>query len=267
MANVDVVAKQPASRRAVVKKKVRKKRKKGVSSSQKGFGFERKLAVIFGKWWTAGERDDVFWRTDGSGSRATSRARRGKRTRFQYGDMTFTDPIGQPLIEAFSFEFKNYKTYDLLSALSPTDPNKSWLVFWAEAGIDAKLSEREPILITKKNQHKVLMWMPKPLFVTLYSLGFRPYPRMFIELKAQTVRLKLNKTVDIPQHCVVGILFDDFIAQVDPQIFKEMLYATGRAQRIGSTSNTGDATTAAAEAARDYGEETGSDAGSSSSTS
>jgi len=245
-------------KRAVAKKKV-KKRKKGVNSSQKGFGFERKLAVIFGEWWTKGERDDVFWRTDGSGSRATSRARKGKLTRFQYGDMTFTDPIGQPLIEAFSFEFKNYKTYDLLSAFSPTDPNKSWLVFWAEAGIDAKLSEREPILITKKNQHKMLMWVPKNLFNTLYSYGFRPHPRMFIDLKAQTVRLKQNKTVDIPQQRVVGVLFDDFIEQVDPQMFKEMLYVTGRSQRIGFESNAGDAAEDAEAAAGDFREATGGD--------
>ena len=249
------------SEAAAPKKKPKAKTKrKGVNGAQKGFGFERKLAVIFGEWWSEGARDDIFWRTDGSGSRATSRAKRGKKTRFQYGDMTFTDPVGQPLIEAFNFEFKNYKTYDLLSAFAQTDPNKSWLVMWTEGRVDADLSHREPILITKKNQHKMIMWMPHGLYYALHSAGYRPHPRMFVQLAEQTVRLKQGKKVDIPEHCVVGLLFDDFIENVDPRMFEELLYVTNRAQRGGSPAN---AAGAAETTARSDGEATSSASGSS----
>lgn len=258
----------PRKKRAPVKKakkkaKKKKAKRKRVRSSEKGFGFERKLAVIFSKWWTEGERDDIFWRTEGSGSRATSRAKRGKKTRYQYGDMTFTDPIGQPLIEAFNFEFKNYKTYDLLSVFAQTDPNKSWLVMWTETLVDAKLSSREPILITKKNQHKMIMWVAKDLFLELYSWGFRPYPRVYIDLKAQTVRMKKGKSVDIHSHCVYGFLFDDFLEIMDPRTMEELIYVTNRAKRIRDTG----VSAAPSEAAEgDDGEASSSSAGSSSAT-
>ena len=271
MDDLDVGVARSTQRRKKVQKKAAaekkakpKAKKKRVGSSAKGFGFERKLSVIFSEWWTEGERDDVFWRTEGSGSRATSRAKRGKMTRFQYGDMTFTDPIGQPMIEAINFEFKNYKTYDLLSAFTQTDPNKSWLVFWAETRVDAALSGRTPVLITKKNQHKMIMWMPRALFNALYSFGFHPYPRMLVELKEQTVRMKKGKSVDIPQHCVVGVLFDEFLEAVDPRMFEELLYATGCAKRAGDAAVR---RSDAEEAAGSIGEETNSSSGGSSSTS
>jgi hypothetical protein len=246
------------------KKKPKTKKRKRVSGATKGFGFERKLAVKFGLWWTEGDRDDVFWRTEGSGSRATSRAKRGKKTRFQYGDMTFTDPIGMPLIEAFNFEFKNYRTYDLLSAFAQTDPNKSWLVMWAEARIDALLSRREPILITKKNQHDMIMWMPRELFIDLYSCNFRPYPRVLVELKAQSVRMKKGNSIEIPQHAVYGVLLDDFFETMDPRVVEELLYGTNRATRT-EDSRVPAAPSAAAE--RDDAEAASSSSGGSSSNS
>lgn len=208
----------------------RKKRRS--NSSAKGSGFERKLAVVFSEWWTEGERDDVFWRTEGSGSRATSRAKRGKMTRFQYGDMTFTDPIGQPLIDAISFEFKSYKSYELLSVFKQTDPNKSWLEFWCETLVDAELSQREPVLITRQNNHENIMWVGWDFSYDLVgACGFDPSPRMLLHLKSQRVRMKHNKTYDLEGQIVVGFLLSDFLDVIDPIALKEMLYDTGRATR------------------------------------
>lgn len=44
----------------------------------KGSVFEREICKALGRWWTDGERDDIFWRTAGSGARATCRLERGK---------------------------------------------------------------------------------------------------------------------------------------------------------------------------------------------
>jgi len=41
----------------------------------KGSSFEREICTILSKWWTNNERDDVFWRTAGSGARATTRSK------------------------------------------------------------------------------------------------------------------------------------------------------------------------------------------------
>ena len=72
----------------------------------KGGDFEREVSRLLSLWWTEGARDDVFWRTSASGGRATSRAQAFKRTRYEYGDITFTDPIGKPLLDVTVIEAK-----------------------------------------------------------------------------------------------------------------------------------------------------------------
>ena len=74
--------------------------------NQKGASFERKIAKELSLWWTDGERDDVFWRTSQSGGRATQRNKSGKATAGSYGDIMAVDPIGQPLLDVFTFELK-----------------------------------------------------------------------------------------------------------------------------------------------------------------
>lgn len=73
----------------------------------KGGQFERDFSRQLSLWWTKGERDDIFWRTAGSGARATVRTKKGKSTAGQYGDITATDPDGKLLIDNILFELKN----------------------------------------------------------------------------------------------------------------------------------------------------------------
>ena len=72
----------------------------------KGSNFEREICKLLSLWWTDGKRDDVFWRTSGSGARATTRSKTKQRTFGQYGDVQATDPIGQPLIDVCTIEIK-----------------------------------------------------------------------------------------------------------------------------------------------------------------
>ncbi len=56
---------------------------------------------------TDGERTDLFWRSSQSGGRATTRRKTNRTTAGSYGDMTWTDPLGIPLLSCFTFELKN----------------------------------------------------------------------------------------------------------------------------------------------------------------
>jgi len=47
---------------------------KEVMEMAKGGEFERDISRFLSRWWTYGERDDVFWRTSASGARATTRS-------------------------------------------------------------------------------------------------------------------------------------------------------------------------------------------------
>lgn len=74
--------------------------------SSKGSEFERKISKKLSLWWSNNERDDIFWRSQCSGGRATQRKKTGKTTANQEGDLTAMDPIGQPLIDFCSIELK-----------------------------------------------------------------------------------------------------------------------------------------------------------------
>lgn len=72
----------------------------------KGGSYENEIARQLSLWFTNGERDDVFGRSDGSGSRFTSRWKKGKNTANQHGDIAAMDAIGEPLIKIWSIEVK-----------------------------------------------------------------------------------------------------------------------------------------------------------------
>lgn len=72
----------------------------------KGSIYERQICRKLSLWWTNNSRDDVFYRSDSSGARATSRNFRGRKTSGQYGDVAASDPVGEPLIDLFTIELK-----------------------------------------------------------------------------------------------------------------------------------------------------------------
>jgi hypothetical protein len=74
--------------------------------SSKGGEFERDTSRVLSLWWTGGEREDIFWRTSASGARAKSGALAAKQTKYEHGDITFTDPTGTPLLDLLVIEAK-----------------------------------------------------------------------------------------------------------------------------------------------------------------
>ena len=73
----------------------------------KGSAFERDVCKALSIWWTGdNRRDDVFWRTSGSGGRARRRSKSDRTTFGQHGDIQAVDPIGQPLLDVVTIECK-----------------------------------------------------------------------------------------------------------------------------------------------------------------
>ena len=196
------------------------------SKRQKGSAFEREMATAFSLWWTDGERDDIFWRTQGSGGRATNRAKKGKKTCYQYGDMTFTDPIGKPLIEYASFEFKFHKKFSLLGVLHNVGFQVDWMVSWAKAWRDAELSQRTPILITKQNQGQPVMWVPNNAMDGALN-PIDPASSLKIHIKEQTVEITREKDkmkrekVELPAQVVWGFLLAEFFEFMKREHFED----------------------------------------------
>ena len=74
-----------------------------MAKASKGSAFEREISKSLSLWYTEGERDDIFWRSSQSGGRATTRAKKGKKTAASYGDITALDNRGEPFTDLFCF--------------------------------------------------------------------------------------------------------------------------------------------------------------------
>lgn len=126
----------------------------------KGGSFENEVCRILSLWWTDNRRDDVFTRTGGSGGKFTSRSKRGKNTAYQSGDITFADPIGEPLIKRYNIECKTgygRKTdkgvarWDVLDIIDSKQKVSVIYSMWNQCWEDAEKSKRIPALIFRRN--------------------------------------------------------------------------------------------------------------------
>lgn len=129
----------------------------------KGGEYENEIAKLLSLWWADNQRDDIFGRSDSSGARFTQRRKKGKDTANQGGDLTFIDSIGEPLIKTWNIECKTgygLKTkdeiirWDVLDFLDSKQKNPVLQVFWNQCSRDADLTNRQPILIFRRNRRE-----------------------------------------------------------------------------------------------------------------
>ena len=158
------------------------KKKKG-GGHAKGSSFERAVCKDLSLWWTKGKREDVFWRTSGSGARAKTRSKTGGKTFGQYGDVQATDPIGQPLIDLCTIEIKKgYNRTDLSDLLDKQDRHKPLFEqFIWQAWTDSQNSGTPYwMLLSRRDGRRTVITIPRDLFVELKEFApiHRLLPRM-----------------------------------------------------------------------------------------
>ena len=127
----------------------------------KGSAFERQICKDLSLWWTEGDRDDVFYRTSNSGGRAATRAKKGRSTINQHGDICCTDLDGQPLLDLLTFEVKRGYSSDTLGDLLDFPPTAA-LQRWEQWIIQAQRSKREAgslgwAIVSKRDRRKALI--------------------------------------------------------------------------------------------------------------
>lgn len=124
-------------------------------------------------WWSKGQRDDIFWRTAGSGGRATSRQKIGKKTYGQQGDVQAVDPIGAPLTRLVTIEAKRgHKDAHIGDVMDRTNDHKlRWLEVFIKQSIKEAKDGGTPywLLIIKRDNRKALVYMPDDLMDGLES--------------------------------------------------------------------------------------------------
>ena len=133
----------------------------------KGSAFEREISKRLSLWWTDDEQEDVFWRSDQSGGRATQRAKQGKSTSNSYGDLACISPIGQPFIDQFCVELKRGYSKDLtiLPILDNPKAKHTLIEFWNQCERDRQLAKRPwSLVIFKRDRMKECVLMEQRLY-------------------------------------------------------------------------------------------------------
>ena len=191
--------------------------------NRKGSSFERKICKLLSKWWTDGERDDVFWRSSQSGGRATQRAKSGKKTFGSYGDIAAVDPIGQPLMQLFTIELKRGKHFGDPDDLLDFEGDNCARGF-CKALTQAIRSHQEAgsqawLLIGKRDCRVPLVFIPHKAYI---ALGNEMDDDVWQEVTAPPlVRYKLRlakQEVDF-----VAMPFEKFLRHFEPEHVKTVV--------------------------------------------
>lgn len=175
--------------------------------SAKGFSFERLISKQLSLWWSNGDNDAIFWRTGGSGGRATNRMKKGKKTAYEYGDISFTDPIGQPLIDYLLIECKKGYTngIDVLDFLDKKTGIPILLEFWNKALDECDIAGRKTaIIIFERNRRHTCVMMNYSFFGVL-----------------KEVFGDFSNKIKLPSYALMILKFDEFLDKVHPDFFKK----------------------------------------------
>ena len=183
--------------------------------SKKGPQWERDVATMLSEWWTAdepdGPRQDVFWRTAGSGARATTRGKKGKQTKNAHGDQLASDPIGQPLIDFILFEVKRGYSNDHIHALLDR-PARGKMPMYGKWIVKAQASAKSAgvphwMIISKRDRRDALVIASMDLWDSL-SIDIIPLWTFY---------------VDDGRNAVGGCRLSEFLQWVEPDDIREAL--------------------------------------------
>lgn len=142
---------------------------------RKGGKYERQFCRDLSLWW-CGE-DDAFWRTSGSGARATTRGKQGKNTAGHCGDVGATDERGAPLMKVLAIELKRgrnkYTVADLLDK-RPDAAIQEWEKWVIQAELSAEMAgARYWMLVQRRDQRDEIIFFPATLWHDLKKHGIR----------------------------------------------------------------------------------------------
>uniref|UniRef100_A0A6M3IXH7 Uncharacterized protein n=1 Tax=viral metagenome TaxID=1070528 RepID=A0A6M3IXH7_9ZZZZ len=194
-----------------------------MAKSSKGSTFERQICKQLSLWWTNQKRDDVFWRTAGSGARATQRKKSGQTTFGQDGDVQATDPIGQPLLDLCTIEIKRgYSSctpFDIIDKPQKKPAQQMWEKWIAQAQRECgEAGSKYWMIISKRDRREITIAMPRVFFHRLFleKSGWVP----------EGIFLSMNyKDATTKAKCHIGISifsFNSFLELANPKTIKEI---------------------------------------------
>jgi hypothetical protein len=184
-------------------------------SSRKGSSFERDFCRQLSLWASGGANDDWYWRTGGSGARATVRGKKNKRTVNQHGDVAATCTEAQFFLDEFTLELKRgynrYSLHDLLDK-GPRAAKQTYEKWVDQARASARGAGSHYWMIVAKRDQR----LPLALF-SVAALGsgagpMSPYDKAYRQATAKIELADGDTLVVLP--------LDRFFATVNPEIVR-----------------------------------------------
>ena len=191
------------------------------AANVKGGDFERGMAKVFSLWWSGGDDDDVFYRTEGSGGRATNRARFGKKTK-RCGDLGANDSDGQPFVKFVAVEFKkgyNKATFaDILDRPDNLVPQPLELMIDQAYQAHVNSGSYYWMLIHQRDRREPLVYCSWGIVERLAEIGSRlQRPGVFARVKIKVGKEEWRK-LD------VGVMqLRHFLGGVDPEDIRTLI--------------------------------------------
>lgn len=187
-----------------------------MSKSSKGASFERETCRALSTWFSSGVSDDWFWRSAGSGGMATTRAKKGKATYGQNGDIQATHPEGAPLTRLFSIELKRgYSKVDHFGDIF--DKPDKLVAGKFEEFIDQAIRSHKNegtrwwMLIQRRDRRDALVFLPEAAARSLEALGIQIHANR----PSAYCKLRLKKPNGGARKVSVFVMrFDHFLTEV-----------------------------------------------------
>lgn len=201
----------------------------------KGGSFENEVCRLLSRWVSQDERDDIFTRSDASGARFTARRKSGKDTAYQSGDITFSDPLGEPLIRIWSIETKTGyggkkkikdakgnlvkkidERWDVLDAIDSQQKETVLQRMWEQCKRDASAVCKEPVLIFRRNRRSPCIAIKEDYYRSLVDIyGYPP-------MKMNMGSVSLSFTVNEIKTSLVVMALKDFFSWIPEPTFCEL---------------------------------------------
>ena len=185
----------------------------------KGGASENETCRELSLWWSNGASSALFRRTQMSGGKATIRARSKKKTPYDYGDISFAEPEGKPLIDFFLIENKSgYKdTINVLDFVDAPRKHPQLLKWWWKSEKERLACGRLwTIIVFRRNMKSKCIMVPTELFIKLED-WCNPFPESSIDLYSKS-ELRQHRT-----HSWLIVEFKEFLNWVTPATIKAML--------------------------------------------
>lgn len=194
-----------------------------MSKSAKGGRYERELAVKFSLWWSNNSREDLFWRTGGSGGRAKVRGKQGRRTDGQHGDLSATDESSQPVTRLLTIELKRgYSKHSVADMLDKS--NTAAIQEWEKWLLQVKESYLQSgsfswILVQKRDRREAIVFFPHKLHLAIKKFGGLNAASAFVPYMKLVIRVGKHKRKKVI-HCTT---LDYFLIILTPPVVHKIL--------------------------------------------